>query len=396
MSHTYSLPSCLRHAPNALIARYFHDQNLFRDLDIAQLAETDVAPLLGACAALPDDVRTTIDTDFRLIDTLADPVGLKAILDEANYHGEDLGPVFAQMDGFHEKVLWTFLERHSYLEVAERFAEADRRPESNWLRRKNLPRVIDTDAQAVRDRLADEVRAYFQEQGRGYACLVESFRRDDADWYFVYFEDYAQTIISFDQGQHTRRTHRPAVEVVFVYSPERGTLDTAYQGPRDSVRALNRGFGRAALGVELRDELADDRIYDLDVFKRRDYPFKWEPESGIQSVTVVQFRITHFGDVPGKVTYQVDGKAGADALYAFFEAESRTAADPLRQAQSHVTQVKIRVQFARDGRPGRRTRTFTLTYPNGCSLRHDGRDAVMRKMLIDSGVELVWPTEAAA
>jgi hypothetical protein len=62
----------------------------------------------------------------------------------------------------------------------------------------------------------------------------------------------------------------------------------------------------------------------------------------------------------------------------------------------HVTKVGLQAQFIAT-RPGRRpTRTFTLSHPNSCSLRHDGRDGLLRQMLVDSGIEPLAPLDRAA
>jgi hypothetical protein len=58
-----------------------------------------------------------------------------------------------------------------------------------------------------------------------------------------------------------------------------------------------------------------------------------------------------------------------------------------------VTQVGVKVTFAQT--PASRkasTRTFDISWPNSCSLKHDRRDGIIRKMLADSGIE---PREAA-
>ena len=56
--------------------------------------------------------------------------------------------------------------------------------------------------------------------------------------------------------------------------------------------------------------------------------------------------------------------------------------------QMAVTQVGIKVTFAhnpKSRKPG--TRAFDISWPNSCSLKHDGRDLVIRKMLANSGIE---------
>ncbi len=61
----------------------------------------------------------------------------------------------------------------------------------------------------------------------------------------------------------------------------------------------------------------------------------------------------------------------------------------------HVTQAEIKVTFLAP-LPGTRsrTRTFRISYPAWCNLRHVGRDEIIRNMLTASGIELVNPEPA--
>ena len=45
--------------------------------------------------------------------------------------------------------------------------------------------------------------------------------------------------------------------------------------------------------------------------------------------------------------------------------------------------------------PAARVRTFKISYPNWCALRHDARDLIIRKMLADSGIEPMEPDTKA-
>ena len=63
-------------------------------------------------------------------------------------------------------------------------------------------------------------------------------------------------------------------------------------------------------------------------------------------------------------------------------------------SQIAVTQVGIKVTFTQKPgakRPG--MRSFEITWPNSCSLKHDGRDLIIRKMLTDSGLEPREPAQ---
>jgi hypothetical protein len=78
--------------------------------------------------------------------------------------------------------------------------------------------------------------------------------------------------------------------------------------------------------------------------------------------------------------------------HAIFDLLDKVAkAIPLTQMA--ITQVGIKVTFAEQpGAKRPRTRTFDISWPNSCSLKHYGRDLLIRKMLVDSGIE---PRETA-
>jgi hypothetical protein len=293
-------------------------------------------------------------------------------------------------------VLWTLIEHPAYLDNAARFAESDRYPESRWIRRKAIPNRVPRDDSAACVELADAIRGCFRPEGRGYWCTVEPLKRDDEIYYFAYPDDHARSEPEYDHGVLSRRTYRPAFEIVFVLSQPRRTLDVCHKGPRDVVQALVRVFGKVILGVELPDEPPDRFVYDLNRFKHRDINFVFDESSGIKEVSVVQLKVTRFGSRRSRITVEADPKDGALAIYEVLPAELRTWNDPVAQSQTNVVRVGLRAEFRPDGRRGRQTRTFSLSYPDSCSLRHDGRDAILRQMLIDSGIEPALPSDEAA
>lgn len=397
MGRQYSPRNFLRHAPNELLARYFHERDRLTDIDMASLHETDIDPIFQAWERLPADVRTRIDSDFRTLDALADEEGIRAILEEGRYHGDDLEPVFAPMEGFYDKVLRTFLEHPHYVEIAARFREADELPRNYWLRRKEVPQVEPRDDAAGCEELASAVGAYFrQSEGRGYSCTVEVYKRGGAHYFFAYPEDYGQTQIEYEQGRLERRPHRPAFEVVFVYSQANGTLDTFFRGRRQTVRDLQEIFARVILQRELGDPAKDERVYELNRLKRRDFSFVYDPGSGIQDVRVKLLRLSFVGERGRRITIEADPSRQRDAIYDLLDqvtdGGSETGAavgSKIPLALVNVTRAGIQALFAKEGKRGRPTRTFFLSYPNACTLGQDGKDAVLRRMLVDSGIEPV-------
>jgi hypothetical protein len=62
-----------------------------------------------------------------------------------------------------------------------------------------------------------------------------------------------------------------------------------------------------------------------------------------------------------------------------------------------VTQVGIKVTFAQNPTSRKAsTRSFDINWPNSCSLKYDGRDLIIRKMLADSGIEPREPAKDAS
>lgn len=398
MPNQYSPRNFLRQAPNTLLERYYHGRGLLVDLRIADLPETKIEPLFEAWMALPSERSAEVDSDFALVDLLADEQGIQAMLDEASFHGLDLLLEFEEMSGFHDKALWTMLEHPRIVDIAARFREAELFPDSYWVRRREGELGADPrdDDEACAE-LAQALASYFRlKQGRGRECQVDVYRRGDSFYYFGFPEDYGRTGLEYAGGKLERRAQRPVFQVVFVYDPKQHTLDTFSRGSKKTRLDLETIFGRVILRSEL-DPVKDERVYNLNAFKNRDVRFVYDPASGIQDIRVKLLRLSLIGGGARRVTLEADPREGKEAvcdlLDAAFGNGGAGASGALSLALANVTRVGIEALFFQAGRRGRPTKTFYVTYPNGCTLKHDGRDAALRKMLIDSNIE---PVEASA
>jgi hypothetical protein len=61
--------------------------------------------------------------------------------------------------------------------------------------------------------------------------------------------------------------------------------------------------------------------------------------------------------------------------------------------QYNVSQVELAVTMAALGGKPAKTLTVSVSFPNSCSLKYDALDLNLRKMLSDSGIEPMEPTE---
>src|SRR5690349_19252834 len=116
----YALGSFLRQTSGELLRRYSDERHLWKDVDLDATFGSRIGPLMDAWELLPSTVRSAAESDFRLVHSLADQLGVQAILSEGAAQGEDLLPEFDKLRGLHDKVLWVLLERPGYVEVAER------------------------------------------------------------------------------------------------------------------------------------------------------------------------------------------------------------------------------------------------------------------------------------
>lgn len=391
-SRQYAPKDFLRRVPNVLSGRYFHDRGLLTHLDFTQLPETDVEPIFEAWQDLPEDTRAGIDRDFQDVHFMADEQGLRTTLEEARHHGEQLEDLLAEQEGFHAQAMWSLLDRRTYFDVAVQFKEADELPPRYWEQRNNFPDVLPRHDRASCDQFAGILRSYFRKEGRGSMCVVEPYRRDERYYFFAYVEDHARTLLEFQSESLIRRVVRPTFDVVFVFNPSMGTLATFCLGSRKARRDLQELFSWFLLSVGLPNQPQDERVYNLDLLKSRDFQFVIDPRTGVQELRLKQLKLLLPGSRKARWTVDVDPNQGPEAIYEELERLFATEAgqaqtDRFPLGMTRVLRVEVRAYFVRG--PGRRrpTRTFYLSYPNGCNLDHEGRDATLRETLIASGIE---------
>ena len=107
-------------------------------------------------------------------------------------------------------------------------------------------------------------------------------------------------------------------------------------------------------------------------------------DSGIESVRVRKLRLSSMVRKGDRITLEADPTSNPLALYDVIEQAGR--AFPLELW--NVTQVEIVAYLAaRDDKPPRRE-TFTVGYPNSCSVKYDEIGLKLRAMLVASKIEL--------
>ncbi len=387
MARQYSHRQFFRHVPNALLGQYFQKKhNVLQDIVFAKLKETEVEPLFLAFTALPSEQQTEIEAELQEIDNMAYQSGVTALTDEANYHEDQSFPeAIAKIDGFHGKVMWAFLEHSKYWAGATLFFHSDNISESFWKKRNDLPHLPPNVDEENIERLAHTIRQYFHsKEGRGHNCKVEVYRRHRKEYFFAYPEDFAQSGVEWVQNELSNRSRNPALEIIFVYSQTEGSLDI--YAPRNTkyVSQLQQFFAETILGIDNLDKPAkDNRVYELDGLADRDFVFRYPVDCGIEEVAVKKLRLSLKLGEKRRVTVEADPNPDPKSIYNLI--------GELKLPPFHVTQAEIRVTFHPTPNTRNRTRSFIISFPNSCALRHNGRDLIIRQMLADSGLEPMAP-----
>lgn len=383
MARHYSPRSFFRHAPNAMLKRYFDKHGVLTQHDFSDISETKIEPIYRAWLTLPDAQRGEMERDFREIDALASEGGVKAIMDEADWHNEDLADMLGELDDLHEKAFWVFLERPKYWPAASAFCRADAISSGQWNECRTVSRPpAKVDDASIRNLERVLSTHFFNKEGRGKNCTVEPYRRGKLDYFFAYPEDYVHASIEYDGPKFKRTARHPAFEIIFVYSQDEGKISLYMKGGRDAKKEVRALFADAILGLELGEFVEDDRVYDLAPLQASDPPFQFSPDSGIQSVAIKKFRLAINGSKE-RITLEANPERNPNAVYELRDKLCKSI--PL--SQMTITQVGVLVTFTPGPAGKTSTRSFDINWPNSCSLKHDGNDAIIRKMLIASGIE---------
>lgn len=390
MTRNYSSKAFFRDMPNALLARYFKERDLFKDMDFAKMKEGNPDKLFNAWLSLPDSQRSKMDSEFRDIFEMSCDKGFQAIIDEASWHlnetPDDLRGFIERLSALSnhfERAMITFLDHNTFWKGATLFHHSDTL--SYWRKRKNLPRRKAAVDKASVQQLAEMISKYFHlAEGRGKHCVVEPFRRGELDYFFAYPEDYSQQSIEWVEGEFDRRPHNPAFEIIYVYSQDEGSLDLSIRGSKKTIETLQGIFSAAILKEDrLPPDPKDERIYDLSPLLQKSFDFTYSAGSGIEEVTIKKIRLSSKVKKGDRITLEADTTKNPNAVYDLLEQIGKSIALDMY----NITLVELSTSVVVDpGKPAKKV-PIRITYPNSCSLKYDEIGLKLRDMLEASGIE---------
>lgn len=397
MAAHYTLRNFVRQASRALLSQYLDDREIDLGCDIGSLKPRAIDPIIEALNLLPDARRAELDQDFAMIDSLADQAGTQQIVQEADFQGARIEDELRVQDGFLNKSFWTFLYSRSVFEGASRFAMPSLRGRY-WKRRLPLAGARDTDLASKVPPLENALSRYFlHEEGRGKACKIEYHQRPPLHTFHAFPEDFSAAPLAWSTAGLGPHPYRPAFEVVFVYNEAASALDIYFEGGKPTIERLWGLFAEKVFGIG--EPLKAERpVYSLERFKADNVLRAQGLDGVIVDLRVKRLGFTIFGSPGITVAVEANVSRNPEAIRPVLNRVFANGVAPdERYALSQAMVVSAQVQALLDRHDGKkpRSRTFDLTQKS-CSLKYEGDDLLLRRLLLDLGIDGTAPRVGGA
>lgn len=385
-SKNYQPKDFFRRAPHDLLVQYFSRHEVMAEIDFADKTDEQIEGLFKAFQALDDRLHSAMEADFQEIHNLSTEGGIKALMDEADFHGDDLVELFAQseIEGFEAQAFWVFLNKPNCWHGAKAFNRADSLFTS-WEKLSGIgshPAKVDKTSVAA---FESELGAFFNEKYMGKRCKVDNFHRVDngkeLEYFFTYAEDFARHDLVWKE-ELKLDPRRAAVEIIFMYCQVDGELEIWGKQTKAVKKELQKIFANVILGIELPKPIKEKKEYELDSFKNPNIPLKFDAQSGVESIRVIKLRFTLTG-TKEKITIEANSSRNPNAVYDLYDKLKAR----LPEQDLNVTHVGLLATFDEVVGNKQKTKQFSLTFPNSCSLKHTQDEGILRQILVDSGVQ---------
>ena len=229
----------------------------------------------------------------------------------------------------------------------------------------------------VKQSLTDAWKLLLQNQAKGYGRVyIENYDAPDRRAYLVYYEAPGQYITRFDDmtDRPEEKSEKPVLEALLIYYPKTGRLKV--KAKTDAIVETARDdYAKLVLGAEDYFSAGSERLYDLDIFKKKLEPmdFPTDPADRIASVRVVALRFR-----PDGLTKDVIEIGSAKGL------KERLRTLKIDLATAVIKRVRLQVKF--EGVQKGLDKSFNLAAPNKNTLGDSKKDRLIEQYLVRWGV----------
>ena len=236
---------------------------------------------------------------------------------------------------------------------------------SRWRKRTGLPSVTPRITDESRRELASAIsHCLRREEGRGRHCTVDYLRRrDGADLFVAYSDDYMHAMMVHDQqGRLKPCSYRPTFEIVYAYHQQLGTLELFARVMPRMKPILEDIFGQVILGTDL-SQRGQRRPWDLNRLKDRYFCLETDPQDEVRaSICKLRLDVPHYG----RVTVEPNRRNQKDVFEVIEECLNDERVD---WNDIEISLATFRFQFENRAsrKPG--TLTFDVSAPDHCTIK---------------------------
>jgi hypothetical protein len=327
----------LRQITIPLLQQFFTRRGELRHLPWDELKEKrryDV--IYDAWQQLPDEQRCQVQVLFRKLATAGGEHGLRAFAELLLIHDPDNAWKLAACKTRLNKAMWFYLHYPQLFDQAMLFAQADALSHGRFaVRRNSLPKRPIQVTPEVTNALAGSLTEYFwPNELRGQHCRIEHYSRPDgSEYFFAQLDNWADSPLEFDHNGRTKsKPRRFAFDVLFVASPQQGTLELVTRGGREVQYALQRAFCRSVLGLDVEPCDPQKPTFNLQSILDPHFTFPTDPADGIARVRLVRiYWLPNYGSrddfLQRGFSQYVDRPKWVQKIHRLLQAEGYTAAD---------------------------------------------------------------------
>lgn len=373
MAKTFDLRKQLKLHDNGLLHQLFAEEPAMEEVAWDALGAHNVEPIVTAWEAMGEDRRRHYQVILHDVNELADPRGLKVLLEELEWQSPDRLQEFQALKSPADKALWAYLEVRNGFDQAAIFARAEALRSGQLANRWNsLPKQPFTCTPEIKTQLAEAVRSfYWSKELRGEVCEVHHYSRvGGAEFFFAYLPDWPDKQLIFDDQQHlTPREETYAFQNVFIYQPQEGAIELIAKGGKKVQLPLRQAFCKAVLNIDVDDDEPIRAIYQLDHLLDSGFAFTTDPADQIAAVRLRRLRlvpkiaVTAIEYLEPKFTEFATPNDVTAAIGRLLNAYG------LDRTQVSVMQASIQLQFMGDGLKKGKKMTFSVSCPNTSDLK---------------------------
>jgi len=384
----YNPMTVLRQTSRKFLQAFFAEQQC---LDFLDFENDKLYEIQDAFRIMPEKSLAKVEAVMRNVFTIAgDESVLLRILDEAQQREIKMVEDFGKLKNRYDRAFYIYLFHRDLWEQTCSFLQVDNLPSRHWCRCPNLPRKSPMTDPATCEKLGRQISAFFwQKQVRGKKYLIEYQRRNNGlHYYFVYLSDYSNSYEAWSEQstELERRNETRAINMVFAYDEQFGTLDTYNLGGGKIAVILQKMFCDAVLGHDLVDKKVLKSAFDIERLKYRGNMPVAMPQIGITRVWISCLEFNYHG-VSKRRSHRIslDEVEHDDEIYSVMEHDLDRVNVPLSLVSVSFVRIMLEIELN-----GVKRRMAIELRKNNCTLKSNADDLrkIGERFIQETGIDV--------